>query len=406
MRVLHINAVYGTGSTGVIVADIHKKSLQNNIESYVAYAISPISKDKIPNAYKIGSVVDRKVHAVLGRINGKQAYFSKKATGKLLQHMDLLKPDIVHLHNLHSNYVNLNILLKYLAENDISTVITLHDCWFYTGGCFHYTQAGCFKWLEQCKDCPKKGQDTRAYIRDCSNEILEDRRKYFGQISNLTVVGVSEWITNEAAKTFLKNNRIATIYNGVDLDFFKPSESDFRRKNNLENKFLVLGIANKWLKQTNKRALELFVNQLDEDSKFVLIGCSRGQQDSLPKNIMAVPYVKDRYELRNIYSACDVFVNCTWEESLSMVNIEAQSCGTPVVTYANTGVKETVDGESGIRVQTGNAQELFDAVIEIKKNGKAAYSDKCRRFVSEKFNREKEYDKYLKLYSDIFLAKR
>lgn len=405
MRVLHINAVYGVGSTGVIMEDIHKLSMENGIESYAAYSTTRKKSDEITNGYVIGKNLGKKLHAVLCRINGKQAYFSSMATKKLLKHMDKIKPDIVHLHNLHSNYINLNMLLKYLAKNNISVVITLHDCWFYTGGCFHYTNAKCDKWLKECGSCPKKRQDTPAYALDKSRQILRDRAKYFGMIKDLTVVGVSEWITAEGTRTFLKGRRALAIHNGIDTDFFVPTESDLRKELGLDNKFVVLGMSNKWLDPVNKDALEYFSQNLPDDAVMLIVGCSEEQIQKLPPKVKGVGYVYDRDKLRKIYSLADVFANCTREESLSLVNVESQSCGTPAVTYRNTGAKETVDNIHSFSVETENYKELFLKVMEIKENFKSMYSEGCRDFVKVKFKREENYKKYIELYKDIFSKK-
>lgn len=400
MTVLHINAVYGHGSTGVIVQDIHNMSLQNGIDSYVAYAY-PNCKVNDKHAYIMGSKIDYKLHAVLSRINGKQAYFSKKSTEKLLGEIDKIKPSIVHLHNLHSNYIHLNMLLKHLADNSIPTIITLHDCWFYTGGCFHYTNAKCSRWLTDCGKCPKKKIDTPAYFFDKSQFILADRKKYLSKIENLTVVGVSEWITEEARKTFLKNAKTLTIYNGVDLEFYKPVESNFRKRHNLGNKFLILGMANKWLEPVNANLLSAFLQKIDESCVLVIVGCTREQRKRMSSEVIAIPYITDKEELREIYSSCDVFVNCTREESLSLVNIEAQACGTPVVTYSHTGVKETVDGVSGYCVPTGDTDGMFAMVTKIKKNGKKYYSNMCQEFVRQQFDKVMQCERYINLYNDI-----
>lgn len=401
MKVLHINAVYGIGSTGNIVADIHKLSGIKGIESYVAYSSSPLSAKNIENGYQIGSLLGKKAHAVLCRINGKQSYFSRSATRKLLQYIEHIKPDIVNLHNLHSNYIHLNLLLKYLGDNDIRTIIVLHDCWFYTGGCFHYTADECSEWLNYCGNCPKRLADTPAYLKDCSAEILADRRKYLTDIKNLTVVGVSKWITQEAKKTFLQSKKLMTIYNGIDMDFYKPVESDFRNSYHLENKFIVLGMANKWLSAINAEVLTTFLEYMDKDCVLLIVGCSEKQKAELPNNIMTLPYIKERRQLREIYSASDVFVNCTREESLSLVNIEAQACGTPVVTFSDTGVRETVDGKCGFAVETGNALNMFNVTLEIKKNGKQRYSLDCRKYVKGKFEKVENYKKYLVLYDEL-----
>ncbi len=398
MKVMQINAVYGVGSTGTIVEDLHNISLQNSIESYVSYSTTNKNPEEIKNGYSIGNTLGKKTHALLSRLGGKQAYFSSFATKKLIKHIDNIKPDIVHLHNLHSNFVNMNMLLDYLGKNDIKTIITLHDCWFYTGGCFHYTSVGCSKWLEGCGNCPKKKQDTPALLKDNSAKILADRKKYFAKIKKLLVVGVSQWIADEGAKTLFKKNKIFTIYNGINTSFFTPTPSNFRKKHGLENKFLILAPANKWLKPVNKETFDVVSSGLPDDCVIVMLGCSESQKADLPKNTLALDYIKDRDELRKIYSACDVFANCTREESLSLINVEAQACGTPVVTYKNTGVQETVDNQCGFSVENGNAEEFLNAVLKVKQIGKEHFSENCTQWVKDTFDRTKNYEKYVALY--------
>lgn len=398
MRVLQINAVLGYGSTGVIVNDIHKLSAKLGIESFVMYSTTTQEFVDEKNCIQIGNTIGKKVHAVLARVNGQQAYYSRYATKRLLRQIMQINPDIVHLHNLHSNFVNLNSLLDYLGKNNIRTIITLHDCWFYTGGCFHYTNVGCERWLEECGNCPKKLKDTPAYLKDESRKILRDRKKYFGRIRNLTVVGVSNWISDEARKTFLGERNIFTIYNGVDMSFFKPTASTFRENYNLQDKFVLLGIANKWLKPVNRELLSAILKWMKEDMKFVIIGCDKRQISSLSEKIIAIPFVKEKQKMREIYSSCDVFTNCTREDSFSLVNVEAQACGTPVVTYSNTGAKETVDNKSSFAVQTGNIEQFIKSIEMIYQNGKSTFSDSCRDVVREKFDKERNYLKYIQLY--------
>lgn len=401
MKVMQINAVYGVGSTGVIVEDLHNLSLKNGIESYVSYSTTNKNPAEIENGYVIGDTLGKKIHAVLSRVGGKQAYFSSSATKKLIGHIESVKPDIVHLHNLHSNYVNLNLLLDYLAKKDIATVVTLHDCWFYTGGCFHYTAAGCNKWQEACGNCPKKKQDTPALLTDNSAKILADRKKYFGKIKNLTMTGVSGWMTAEGEKTVFKGRKNAVIYNGIDTAVFVPTPSDFRQEHMLEDKFLILALANKWLKPINKKTLDYVTQNLPDDSVIVMLGCSEAQRQSLPQNVLPLDFIKDRQELIKIYSACDVFANCTREESFSLVNVEAQSCGTPVVTYRNTGAQETVDNKCSFSVENGNEKEFFDAIMKIKEQGKGAFTDDCIKWVKQSFDRDENYKKYIELYRGI-----
>ena len=401
MKVLHINAVYGMGSTGVIVEDIHKLCLEENIESFVAYSTSKYKNEEIVGGIQIGKPLGKKMHAVLCRINGMQAYFSRLATKAFLNKVKSISPDIVVLHNLHSNYINLNMVLRFLAKQNIKTIVVLHDCWYYTGGCFHYTADHCNKWLEGCGSCPKKKQDTPAYLFDKSAKILKDRKKHFDSIKDLTVVGVSEWISGEAEKTFLRGKTV-TIHNGVDTDLFKHTISDFKKENGIEDKFMVLGPATKWLSSVNKETFKTVIKNLPEDSVMVLLGCTEQQGKALPKNVIALPYIKDRENLKKVYSAADVFVNCTREDTLPFANIEPQACGTPVITYNNTGAAETVDNICGFSVENGNSGMIIEKIIHIKDVGKNHFTEKCTEWIKKEFCKEDNYKKYIDLFKLIF----
>ena len=333
----------------------------------------------------------------MSRIHGKQAYFSHIPTKNLLRWMDKVRPDIVHLHNLHSNYINLNMLLDYLAQNDIRTIITLHDCWFYTGGCFHYASAGCNGWLRKCGICPKGKSDPTAIFSKKTAQILSDRKKRLLSIPRLTVTGVSDWISNEARKTFLSNCKIVTIHNGVDLTVFKPTPSDLRKRLNLEGKYVILGPASKWLQPINREVLDKFTELMQPDEILLLFGTTRGNI-ILPSNVRTYSYTKDRAELAALYTMADVFANTTREDSLSLINVEAQACGTPVVTFDATGPKETVDGNNSLNAIVGNTVDFYSKIQSIRNKATKDTAKACIEFIENSFEVKDNYNKFIELY--------
>ena len=398
MKVLQINAVYGYSSTGVIVRDIQQMCLDNGIEAYVAFQKGHGTPNEL--TYEIGTSFDHKIHAVLSRIAGKQAYFSWLATKKLLRYMDRLKPDIVHLHNLHNNYVNLNLVLQYLAEKNIKTVITMHDCWYFTGGCFHYASVDCNKWQSGCGHCSKQKLDTPALLYDASASILRDRIKYFSAIPSLTMVGASEWVATECKKSMLGLKNVTFIHNGFDLNVFKPISSDIRKKLNLEGKYVILGPASKWLLPINKPTLNYFVSQMPIDTVLLLFG-SNGAEHVYSDNVKYYGYTRNREELSQLYSMADVMINVSREDTLSSLNLECQACGTPVITYDATGSKETVDGKCGISIETGNYKLLFDEFLNVKSIKKSELSRQSQNWVCENFEKHANYQKYIELYRSL-----
>ena len=397
MKIIQINAVYGFGSTGIIVRDLQDICYHNGIECIVAYSQS---QDTVKNGYQLGNFISNKIHALLSRISGKQGYFSILSTRKFLKYLDQYHPDIIHLHNLHGCYINVPMVLKYASRNGISVVVSLHDCWFYTGGCSHYTSVGCSKWLKKCGSCPKRYEETPAYLWDSSSKILKDRKLLFSKISDLVVVGVSKWIVEEANKTVFKGAQCLVITNGIDTNFFHPVKSDFRKKFHLEDKFVILAPANKWFLDVNCETLDYFSSRLTEDMRMVFIG-GRCDENRLTDKMINYGFVSSREEIREIYSSADVLLNCTREESLSLLNIEVQACGTPVVTYSNTGVKETVDGMGGYAVDNGNPEAMWNVFLKIKNQGKEYYSEKCIGWVRKQFDKNKNYQKYIDLYMSI-----
>lgn len=400
MKVLQINAIFGRGSTGIIVQDIQDCCERNGIDGYVAYSVAGTSIKNNTNYYRIGNNWTEKWHALASRIAGKQAYYNRLTTWFFLRWIDKIKPDVVHLHNLHSNYICLNMLLQHLAQKDIATVITMHDCWFFTGGCFHYANVGCDKWQHECGNCPKRMLDTPAYLYDATKQILNDRKKYLTAIPHLYLVGCSKWVADEAKRSVLKDCDIRHIYNGFDLEVFKPTPSDLIQRLGIEGKKILLGPAGKWLSTVNKETLDYFINTMPSDYMLVLFG-AKEHGVFMTNNVLLYGYTSSREEMAKLYSMADVFVNCSREDTLSSLNLEAQACGTPVVTYEATGSSETVDGECGFRVITGDYRSLLEKSEYTIKCGKDSFSNRCINWVKSNYDKKRNFLQYVSLYREI-----
>ncbi len=402
MKVLQVNSVYGSGSTGIIVRDIQRCCLESGIEGFVSYSL--VKKEvKVQNGYKIGNVFSNKIHALLCRIGGQQGYFSHISTWKLLRYISELKPDIVHLHNLHNNYINLPMLLRYLAKHDVATVLTLHDCWFFTGGCSHFTSTGCFRWKLECGHCPRRYEDFPAYLFDTSSRQLADRKLMFQSIPNLTVVGASNWIVQQAKQNIFANRKCLAIHNGTDTEFFKPTTSDFCSQYNLLGKYVIVSLAAKWYLSINKSTINYLTKNVPNDVVFVLIGDSQIKEQQ--EKVIHLGFIHDRKQLRDIFSAADLFVNLTREDTLPTVNLEVQACGTPIVAYDNTGVAETIASNAGFTAKDGDYKTLTDNILICREKGKQFFSENCRRFVCNNFDRKKNYKQYINLYQQITIEK-
>lgn len=395
MKVLQINATYGYASTGLIVSDIGQAIRDSGHEAFFAYQTT---NETVKNGYCVGNKLDWKIHAVLARVFGKQAYYSKGATKRFLKYLDEIKPDVVHLHNLHSNYINLNMLLEYLAVNDIATVITMHDCWYFTGKCFHYIDVGCERFMNGCGNCPKQKAPQVSLFFDRSAEVIKEREKYLSAIPRLKIVGCSHWICNEAKKGILKNCDITAIWNGLNTEIFKPMDkNELKKKYNCENKFVIMGMANKWLLPRNKELLEKTIEKSEKNELLIIVGCNENHIKYLEKfgdKVKAVGFIADRLELAEYYSMADVFVNPTHADTLPTVNMESICCGTPVTTYDVCGSAELIlDGCGAVA-----PEDDVDGMINAFKNVTAK---DCASIGENAFDRQTSYNKYVDVYEEL-----
>jgi len=413
MKVVQINATYGNGSTGSITKDIQYQCFEYGIECYVAYSSSSLPQEEIINGYQIGNHLDHTIHAVLTRINGKQCYYSKRPTRDLLRWLDGIQPNVIHIHNLHSNFINMPLLLQWIALNNKALVATLHDCWYFTGGCFHFTSSNCFRWKETCGCCPRKRKDIPSFF-DCSKQILKDKRNLFGRISKMSVVGVSKWTIEMAQQGIFKNTPCYVIHNGIDTEIFKPIREvkkieSIRDKYGIKESFVILGPASKWLNPENRDLLNSAL-KLGEDYTLVLYGCNDQQMNSeiVPvignntTSLVKIGLTGNKEELVNIYNMANVFVNCTHEDTFSLINAEAQACGTPVICYANTGAKETVNTEYGHLVETDDVKSMIQKIKQMKSNSPVkSCQNELSAWTKSCFDKNNNYKKYIQLYQEL-----
>lgn len=396
MKIVQINAVYHFSSTGRTTEDMHLFLKSKGVESYV-FCINVNQPNE--GVYSMGNWFDHKAHAFLSRLSGLRAYFSNCATVKLIHKLQRIQPDIVVLRNLHTNFISLPKIMSYLAKNDIKTVWVLHDCWAYTGGCTHYTVRNCFKWQTECKQCQWKGGDASCFF-DWSKKVFSDRKKFFGSLLDLTVVGVSDWVTNEARKSFLSQyaQRILRIYNWVDLDVFYPRQSaELRLKHSItENDFVVLGVAQTW---SENKGLSLFLEIANHfpHIKVVMIG---SLNVVLSSNVIHVDAIDNTDLMAQYYSMADVFLYFSKQETFGKVAAEALACGTPVVANNNTAIPEVV-GDCGYVITNNSKEECIASIEKIMNAGKITYSDKCVMRAQTLFSKTNGLEAYYSLFREI-----
>ena len=392
MKIVEINATH-RGSTGKIMLGIANVLRKNGDE---AYTFSSAKKEEAPQGHEFFSTkLENFLHRLFSVTTGISGKGTKRSTKRLLEKIDKIKPDVLHLHNLHGWYINLPMLFDYIRKNNVKTVWTLHDCWAFTAQCSHFTIEKCMKWKTGCYDCPRCGLYPNTYI-DRTKKMWHLKKQWFSGVKDLTIVTPSKWLGDLVKESFLQEYPVRVINNGIDLTVFNPTESDFKTKYELGEKRVVLGVAFGW---GYRKGLDCFVElskRLPENYQIVLVGTNDEVDKQLPSNIISIHKTNNQAELAQIYSAADVFVNCTREENYPTVNMEALACGTPVLTFKTGGSAEIIDESCGSAVETDDVDSIEKEIIRICEE--KPYSKEACIEKAKSFDMNKRYDDYINLY--------
>lgn len=400
MKILQINSTVNTGSTGRITEQIGGCLISKGHKSYIAYGRK--GPKNFSNIFKFGKILDFALHVLKSRLLDNHAFASKNVTKKLTLKIRKINPDIIHLHNIHGYYINVVELFKFLKNYNSPIVWTFHDCWSFTGHCTYFDAVNCTKWQSECSDCPNGHGYPKSWWVDNSRNNFIKKKKLFTGLDNMVLVTPSNWLSNHVKRSFLSTYPVRVIYNGIDLDLFKPqTENGIKNRLGIDGRKIILGVASTW---DRRKGLDDFIKLYklkNSEWAFVLVGLSAKQIKTLPDGIIGIKRTESTEQLAELYSNADVFVNPTWVDNFPTTNIEALACGTPVVTYNTGGCPEALDEQTGMIVNPGDVDALYSAITEVFRRGQGYYLKPCRKRAEKMFNSQDRYTDYLQLYSEM-----
>ena len=397
MKILLVNSVIGFGSTGRIVKDLHEVLMDFGHEPLVAFGRGkPLDGY---HQYKIGSLVDQGLHLASSRLFDDHGLRSKLSTKAFVKQVEAFQPDVVHLHNIHGYYLNYPELVKGLKQLAVPVVWTLHDCWSFTGHCAYFDFVGCDRWKTECFDCPQKNAYPESLGWDRSTRNFNLKKEVFNQLPQAVMVSPSNWLTDLVKQSFLTHEAL-TIPNGIDLEVFKQKAVTENLYNLPMDKKLILGIASKW---EPRKGLSYFVelqHQIPEGYHLVLVGLDK-QQESLftSKQVTLIPRTNNVQELVDLYNRAFVLFNPTLEDNFPTVNLEAQACGCPVITFDTGGSPETISERTG-RVINKSIDAFLQTLFELDLEPQEALRALCRQHALN-FDKQARYLDYLNLYEKM-----
>ena len=387
-------------STGNIALNIAK---QARLEGFDVFTSCKLNRRTVtldyPNQIYIGTRLERVISEQLGSLTGYEGSFNILGTYKFLKRLDRIKPDLVHLHVMHQTYINLSMLFNYLKKHNIPVIYTFHDCWAFTGKCPHFEKVNCYKWKNTCENCPVLKQYPDSYFFDKTKYLHNKKKRLIGKLKNVVIVTPSIWLSNYVKQSFYKEKSIRVINNGINLDVFKPYNSDLKEKLNIVGKKIILGVGYNW---NPRKGLDDFIElskRLSDDYRIVVVGTDENVDRRIPKNIISIHRTHNQKELAQIYSAADLFVNPTKEDTFPTVNIEALACGCPVLTYRTGGSPEIIDNTSGSVVEKGDIDSLEKEIIRILKENPYSREDCVKR--AQQFDMNNKFKEYVELFKEI-----
>lgn len=388
MRIVQINTTCSEGSTGKICVAVSELLNENGINNLILYSSGNSS---YVYSKRYCSNLEIKANTLFSRVLGNWGFEGIWTTWKMIKTLESFKPDIIHLHNIHTHACKLDVFFRWVHRRNIRLFWTFHDCWAFTGYCMHYRSACCEKWKQKCEKCPQKSD--YSWFFDRSRELYERKKALFSEL-NLTIIVPSEWMLSQVKESFLGCYPVVIIQNGIDLNTFYPVvfKTDFINT----EKYVVLGVSNIWYEN---KGIDTFIRLseiLGDRYQIILVGEYESCCKNIPDKIKTVGLVKSQSELAMYYSRADVLVNVSCEETFPTVNIESLACGTPVISFDNGGSSEIIDDRCGYVVPENDFSLLVQKIINICETKPFSISDCVER--ARCFNQNIKFEEYISLY--------
>ncbi|MCC8114762.1 MAG: glycosyltransferase [Bacteroidales bacterium] len=394
-RVVQINSVSGIGSTGRIAEQIGRLAIKAGWESHIAFG-----REGIPSksqTFRIGGKIDNYMHFLQSRLFDRQGLASKSATRHFISYLGGIKPDIVHIHNAHGHYLNYKLLLDYLSNKAIPTILTLHDFWWLTGHCA-YIHPECDKWKNGCKACGMLYEYPSSMF-DFSKRNWELKVRLLANRGNVTLVPVSFWLERFVKQSALKEVPTKVIENGIDLHAFdaRNATNDFDYLF-CSDKFSILSVATRWNEANGYPSLLKLAEKLPADFQLIIVGVNEKQLKSLPPKAIGIRRTENLAQLCELYAKSDVLLNPNLNMTFGLVNAESMACGTPAIILKNTAGEEIVE-DTGFVVD--KVEDVLDLLPDIRGIRGKDIRSHCRAIIQQKYEYKNQYSKYISLYEEM-----
>lgn len=382
MRIAQINSVFGQGSTGKLSAQIAAEIRRTGGQPHTWFGRGQPGDD--PDTSYIGNRAEVLAQVAETRLLDRHGLGSVASTRQLLAGLDRFRPDLVQVHNLHGYYVNYPALVRYLRRRAVPTVWTLHDAWALAGHCTHSYRIGCTRWESSCHDCPQLAEYPTSWGVDRSRANHDLKRELLSGWPGLHLVTPSRWLASLIPRSLLAGTPVDVIANDPNLSVFRPTTSTWRADHGFDGHYVILAVASVWENRKGLFHLRDFEPLLRPDERLVVVG-KLLDPDELPPSALHLERTADAVELAAIYSAADVYVNPTLEDTYPTTNLEAMACGTPCITFPSAGSPETIERGWGVVTDEKTPAALRRAIDGVRSGHPPVRLDTPARSMAQRY---------------------
>ncbi|MFN6481002.1 glycosyltransferase family 4 protein [Nostoc sp. DedQUE07] len=334
-------------------------------------------------------------------------FFTQWLPDRVIPKVAQINPDIINLHWISGGFMQIETFAKLKRP----LVWTLHDMWGFTGGC-HVT-GECDRYKVSCGACPQLNSGNEW---DLSRWVWQRKAKAWKNL-NLTLVSPSSWLAECACSSSLfQNLRIEVIPHGLDTQKYRPINQYFAREalNLPQNKKLILFGAIEATSDKNKgfhllqpALQELSKSGWKDDLEVVIFGASQPENPpDLGFKTHYLGHLHDAISLATVYSAADVMLVPSLQESFGQTASESFACGTPVVAFNSTGLKDIVDHQqNGYLAKPYEVEDFAKGITWVLQNEQRLQklSFYAREKAEQKFTLELQARRYSALFQEILM---
>lgn len=369
MKICQINCVYGVGSTGKLTRDTHLSLLEQGFESIVITPLANQFTDE-KGVYVVSNKLLSYTNAALRRGFGMQFDWAHFQTWRIISILKKEKPAVVHIQCLNSNDINIYSLLRYLANNKVKTLYTLHAEFPYTGGCGNSLE--CNRWKTGCGNCPVV-KANKFPLLDGTHRTWVKQKKCYNLFdpNNLRFTAVSPWLLTRAKQSeLLKPFKKSVVMNGVDTSIFFYEKPTGVWKDKLgitqNEKILLYVTASFYPHEMNLKGGRFIIElakRLSDKRVKIIVAANYGDGSNLPNNVVYIGRTQSQLELSNLYRESNLTVITSSSETFGMPVAESLCCGTPVVGFKAGGPESIAIPAYSSFVEYGDIDSLEVVVL-------------------------------------------